>query len=138
MAAEKGRAFLLKRGDGQTSEAFTTVAGMRSTSLSIDGEAVDVTNKSSDGWRELLAGAGTSSVDVSGGGVFTDSVAEIALQTACMAKTIGNFEIVFESGDKFAGAFQVTKVEYTGDHNAERQYSVSLMSSGPITFTAAT
>ena len=57
MAVEKGRAFLLKIGDGGGPETFDVVGGMRSTSLRINNETVDVTNKTSGGWRELLSGA---------------------------------------------------------------------------------
>ena len=57
MAVERGSAFLLKVGDGAASPAFATVAGMRTTSMSINGEAVAVTHKGSGGWRELLGGA---------------------------------------------------------------------------------
>ena len=56
MAAEKGSAFLLKIGNGAPSPVFSTVAGLRTTQLSINGEAVvlhvgkfpDVNGKSHD------------------------------------------------------------------------------------------
>ena len=51
MAAEKGSAFLLKVGDGTAVPAYSTVAGLRTTQLSINGDAVVVTNKGSGGWR---------------------------------------------------------------------------------------
>lgn len=57
MAAEKGSAFLLKVGDGAGTPAFATVAGMRTTQMSVNGEAVNITSKDSGGWRELLSGA---------------------------------------------------------------------------------
>ena len=79
MAIEKGSAFLLKIGDGAANPQFTTVAGMRTTQMSVNGEAVVVTSKDSGGWRQLLGGAGVRSVSVSAAGVFTGSAAE-ALQ----------------------------------------------------------
>ena len=81
MPAEKGSAFLLKIGNGATTPVYSTVAGMRTTQLSINGEAVVTTNKGSGGWRELLSGAGVRSVSVSGAGVFTGSAAEARLKT---------------------------------------------------------
>ena len=82
MAIEKGSAFLLKVGDGADPIVYTTIAGLRTTQMSINAETVVVTNKGSGGWRELLSGAG---VDASGGGEFTapakvDVFAEIAQQ----------------------------------------------------------
>ena len=137
MAAEKGRAFLLKIGDGQPSESFATIAGMRSTRLSINSELVDITNKDSGGWRELLSDGGIRRVSISGAGVFTNSQTEVDLQAKTLAGAIANYRIVFESGDMFAGAFLVSALDYAGEHNGERSYALSLESSGPVTFTAA-
>ena len=52
MPAQKGSAFLLKIGDGDQPPAYSTVAGLRTTQLSINGETVVVTSKDSAGWRE--------------------------------------------------------------------------------------
>jgi len=136
MAAEKGLSFLIKHGDGAGTEVFTTVAAMRSTSLTINSETVDITNKDSSGMRELLAGAGVRSMSLSGSGVFTKSTEQVLIQNEVLAGSITNYEIVFEPGDKFAGAFQVTSLEYAGEYNGERTYSISLESSGAITVTA--
>ena len=53
MAIENGSAFLLKIGDGETPPAYRTVAGLRTTQLSVNGEAVNVTTKDSGGWRAV-------------------------------------------------------------------------------------
>ncbi len=135
MAAEKGRAFLLKIGVGENPEVFDVVGGMRSTSLRINNEMVDVTNKTSGGWREILSGAGIRHISLGGSGIFTDSVSEGILQTKALASSVDNYEITFESGDKFSGAFQITSLEYAGDYNGERTYSIALESSGIVNFT---
>lgn len=132
--AQTGSSFLLKRGDGGGPEVFTTIAGLRSTSFTISGETVDVTNKLSSGSRELLAGAGTSSMSISGSGVFQADTDVIAMRQAVFDRTIGNYQIVFTDGT-YEGAFQVTSVEQSGEHNGEVTYSVSLESSGAVTFT---
>ncbi|MBW7836852.1 MAG: phage major tail protein, TP901-1 family [Sphingomonadales bacterium] len=137
MAAEKGRAFLVKIGDGGAPETFATIGGLRATSLSINNEVVDITSKTSAGWRELLAGAGIRALAIAGGGVFTDSAAEGLLRGKALAGSIDNYEIVFESGAKFSGGFYVSSLEYAGDHNGERTYSLRLESSGVISYTAA-
>ncbi|VAX03647.1 hypothetical protein MNBD_ALPHA03-843 [hydrothermal vent metagenome] len=134
MAAEKGRAFLLRIGNGGGPEIFTVVGGMRSTSIRINNETVDVTNKTSGGWREILSGAGIRQISISGSGIFTDSASEATLQAKALAGSVDNYEIVFESGDKFSGAFQVTSLEFSGDYNGERTYSIALESSGMVSF----
>ena len=66
MAIEKGSAFLLKVGNGGSPPTYQTVAGLRTTQLSVNGDPVNVTSKDSGGWRELLSGAGVRSVSASG------------------------------------------------------------------------
>jgi TP901-1 family phage major tail protein len=132
MAVEKGSAFLLKVGDGAATPAFATVAGMRTTQLSINGEAVVVTNKGSGGWRDLLSGAGVRSVSVSAAGVFTGSTAETRVKTNALAGTIDDYRLSFESGETLTGRFLVTRLDYAGDFNGERSYTVNLESSGPV------
>ncbi len=132
MPAEKGSAFLLKIGNGATTVVYSTVAGMRTTQLSINGEAVVITNKGSGGWRELLSGAGVRSVSVSGAGVFTGSAAETRLKTNALAGVIDDCELSFESGERMQGKFLVSRLDYAGDFNGERSYTLSLESSGPV------
>lgn len=132
MAAEKGSAFLLKIGDGAAPLAFATVAGMRTTQMSVNGEAVNVTSKDSGGWRELLSGAGVRSVSVSAGGIFTGSAAEVRVKGHALAGTLDHYELSFESGERLRGRFLVTRLDYSGDYNGERNYTLSLESSGPV------
>ncbi len=132
MAVEKGSAFLLKVGDGGTPVAYQTVAGMRTTAVSINGDAVVVTHKGSGGWRELLGGAGVRHVSVSGAGVFTGSAAEVRLRGNALSGAIDDCELSFESGEKLRGKFLVTRLDYAGDFNGERTYTLSLESSGAV------
>lgn len=132
MSAEKGSAFLLKVGDGAASPAYTTVAGLRTTQLSVNGEAVNVTSKDSGGWRELLSGAGTRSVSVAGSGIFTGSAAEARVKTSALAGLLDDYELSFESGERMQGRFLVTRLDYAGDYNGERTYTLALESSGEV------
>ncbi len=132
MAAEKGSAFLLKVGNGAVPLAFTTVAGLRTTQLSVNGEAVAITSKGSGGWRELLSGAGVRSVNVSGAGVFTGSAAEQRIRANALAGIIDDYQLGFESGETMTGRFLVSRLDYAGDYNGERSYTLALESSGPV------
>ncbi|HEX8442087.1 MAG TPA: phage tail protein [Allosphingosinicella sp.] len=133
MAAEKGSAFLLKIGNGASPLVYATVAGMRTTQLSVNGEAVNVTSKDSGGWRELLSGAGIRSVSVAASGIFTGSSAEARIKTNALAGAIDDYELSFESGERMRGRFLVTRLDYSGDYNGERNYALSLESSGQVT-----
>ena len=132
MGAEKGSAFLLKIGNGGAPPAYAAVAGMRTTQLSVNGEPVNVTSKDSGGWRELLSGAGVRSVSVSASGIFTGSAAELRVKANALAGVLDDYELSFESGEKLRGRFLVTRLDYSGDYNGERNYALSLESSGPV------
>ena len=132
MAAEKGSAFLLKVGDGGSPVTYATVAGLRTTQLSVNGEMVAITSKESGGWRELLSGAGVRSVSVSGAGVFTGSAAEARVKANALSGEIDDYRLSFESGESMTGRFLVTRLDYAGDYNGERSYTLSLESSGPV------
>ena len=146
MAAQKGLDMLLKI---DISGTYTTIGGLRSTSISLADEAVDITNKDSLGTRTLLAGAGVNSLAISGSGVFTDSAAEVALRTAFQAQqnttdgstgqtaAFENFQFVVPDLGTYTGAFMISSLEYAGEFNGEVTYSISFESAGYITFAAA-
>ena len=132
MAIESGAAFLLKVGDGVDPELFRTVAGLRTTQMTLATDPVVVTNKGSGGWRELLPSGGVRSVSISGAGVFTGSAAELQLKTRVMTGALDRFEVSFEGGERLRGQFQITRLDYAGDFNGERSFTLSLESSGPV------
>lgn len=138
MAVGAGKSFLLQIGDGGGSEVFTTIGGLRSKSLSIAAEGIEKTNHGSSQWKELIEGAGIRSMSVSGSGVFTDSATESQMLTDMLAQTLRNFKLIDEeTGDYFLGKFKITSMELASEYNAEKNWSISLESSGEITFTAA-
>lgn len=132
MSAENGSAFLLKIGNGAAPPVYATVAGMRTTQMSVNGEAVNVTSKDSGGWRELLSGAGVRSVSVAASGIFTGSAAEIRLKSNAIGGLLDDYELSFESGERMRGRFLLTRLDYAGDYNGERTYALSLESSGEV------
>lgn len=133
MPAQKGSAFLLKISDGATPAVYRTVAGLRTTQLTISGDPVVVTSKDSGGWRELLSGAGVRSVSVSAAGIFLGSAAEAQVRSNAMSGAIDDYELSFEGGEKLRGRFLVQRLDYAGDFNGERNYTLALESSGPVT-----
>ena len=145
MAAQKGLDVLMKI---DISGTKTTIGGLRSTSITLNDESVDVTNKDSLGSRTLLAGAGVNSLSVSGSGVFTDSPAEVAVRTAFQAQqntsdgssgqtaAFESFQFRIPNLGTYTGNFQITSLEYAGEYNGEATYSMSFESAGYITFAA--
>jgi len=148
MAAQKGMDVLLKI-DTTGAGAFSTVGGLRSTSITLNDEAVDITTKDSLGHRQLLAGGGVNSVSVSGSGVFTDAASETTLKSSFFAQqntsdgstaqtaAFTDFQVIVPDFGTFEGAFMIASLEYAGEYNGEATYSVTLESAEYISFTAA-
>lgn len=138
MSAQKGKELLIKIGDGGGPETFTTVGGLRDTSIQLNQEMVDITNKDSvNRWREVLAGAGVRSATFSGSGIFTDSAAEEAVRADFFSDANNNYQLIVPDFGTFEGAFLITSLEYGGSYNGEVTYTLTLESAAEITFTAA-
>ncbi|KFI33124.1 tail protein [Haematobacter missouriensis] len=134
MAAQNGRDLLIKI---NVAGAYQTLAGLRATRIAFNAETVDVTSlESSGGWRELLAGAGVRSASVSGSGVFRDTAADERARALFFSGEIPRIQVVIPSFGVVEGAFQITALEYSGSHNGEATYELSLASAGQIGFTA--
>tara|TARA_R100000654_G_scaffold55228_2_gene81491 strand:+ start:1059 stop:1472 length:414 start_codon:yes stop_codon:yes gene_type:complete len=136
MAVQKGSAVLMKIGNAGSPETFTTIGSLRSTSISMGSEMIDVTNKDSSRNRTLLADAGIVSFTVSGSGIFDDSASIASVQTAFSASTFSNFQFIVPDFKTFTGAFQVTQMEYSGEYNESAQYSMSFESAGAISIAS--
>lgn len=136
MAGQKGRSVLIKVENTPGGGTYNTVGGLRTTSLKINNEPVDITNKDSAGKRQLLEGAGVQSIEVSGAGVFTDASYYQQLRTAVMANTHLNFKVSFPGDTNpfvFTGSFMITDLEESGEYNGEMSYSLTLASAGTVT-----
>lgn len=66
------------------------------------------------------------------GGHFTGSDAEVRLRGHALSGTIDDYELSFESGERMRGRFLVTRLDYAGDYNGERNYTLNLESSGAV------
>lgn len=137
MAAQKGRDVLLKIGDGGSPEAFTSVAGLRARTISLNAKTVDATDGDSAGrWRELLAGAGVKSASVSGAGVFRDAASDALIREAFFAQEARRWRLVVPDFGTLEGPFLVAALEYAGEHEGEATYALTLASAGAVSFAA--
>ena len=137
MAAQKGKDILLKIGDGAGTEVFTTVAGLRARTISLNARSVDATDSDSAGrWRELLAGAGVKQASVSGAGVFRDAASDALIRAAFFAQSADNWQLVVPDFGVLEGPFLVAALEYAGEHEGEATYAITLASAGEVTFAA--
>lgn len=138
MSGQKGRDVLIKIGDGGAPEAFVTVAGIRAKTISLNARTVDGTSgESPSAWRELIAGAGVKSASVSGAGVFKDAASDALIQQAFFAQNVGNFQLVVPDFGVLEGPFLIEALDYSGDHDGEAAFAVTLASAGALSFAAA-
>ncbi len=137
MVAQKGKDLLLKI-DGDGAGSYVTVAGLRSKRIAFNSETVDVTCSGSAGrWRELLAGSGVQRASVSGAGIFKDQASDTNVRSRFFAGEIVAWQVVVPDFGTIQGPFQITSLEYAGNHDAEVTFEMSLESAGALTFTVA-
>jgi TP901-1 family phage major tail protein len=136
MVAQKGKDLLLKIGDG--AGGFGTVAGLRARSLVLGAASVDVTHADSAGrWRELLAGAGLRRASLAGSGVFKDAASDALVRQLFFDDEIRPWQVVVPELGTVQGPFQITSLEYRGDHQGELTFDLAVESAGEIAFAAA-
>jgi TP901-1 family phage major tail protein len=133
MAAQKGKDLLLKLDDG--AGGFATVAGLRTRRLALNADAVDVTDAESAGrWRELLAGAGVKRASISGTGIFKDQESDALIRQVFFDGLLRNWQIAIPSFGTISGAFQISSLDYRGEHGAEVTFDIALESAGALSF----
>jgi len=136
MTAQKGKDLLIKIADGA---GYTTVAGLRTRRLAFNAETVDITHaESTNRWRELLDGAGVKRAAVSGRGLFKDAATDALMRQTFFDGAIAAYQIVIPSFGTVQGPFQITSLEFAGEHNGEVTYDMALESAGELTFAADT
>jgi TP901-1 family phage major tail protein len=135
MAAQRGKDILLKVADATS--AFVTVAGLRTRRFSLNAETVDVTHSESVGrWRELLDGAGVRRASISGSGIFKDGASDELVRQIFFDGAIRSWKIVLPDFGEITGSFQITSLDYRGEHAAEMTFEMAMESAGALAFTA--
>lgn len=137
MSGQKGRDVLIKISDGEDPESFVTIAGIRAKTISLNARTVDGTSgESPDAWRELVAGAGVKAASVSGAGVFKDAESDALIQQAFFAQAVSAFQLVIPDFGVLEGPFLIEALDYSGDHDGEAAFAITLASAGALSFTA--
>jgi len=132
----QGALFLIEIEDPETPAAYIPVACMRSTTVTLNNEMIDVTSKCNDPWRHLMAG-GIRSLTLAGSGVFNDDASMAELIAANVEGRHVLMKATSDYGDEFSGSFAPTTVERSGEHTDAEQYSFTFESAGVVTYAAA-
>ena len=118
----------------------TTLVGVRSRTLSITHDLVDVTTDDDSGWRTLLADPGLKAIEVTLGLIISDEVLLNDIMTASNNSATLRADLPSSLGTpgNLSGTYVISSLEYSGEHDGAVEVSVTFMSSGAVTYTAST
>lgn len=133
MSASKGLLFLLQVLDG----TYQTIGGLQATSFSLNAEEIDITSYDDNYWKTLLDEAGIRSVALSGNGVHKNGAPIEKVRANALSGTLTGFKIIDGNNDYWTGSFKITAFELSGETSGALMYSISLVSSGEVSYTAA-
>ena len=88
-------------------------------------------------WRELLDGTGVKRASVCGSGIFSDAASDATVRGIFFDAVDPRWQLIVPGFGTLSGAFQVTALEYAGEHNGEVTYEIALELAGAIAFAAA-
>ena len=126
-----GQKIQLYKGTGGS--AVLVAAGI-SHSIKINNEPLDGTDKSSAGWRELVADVGLRSVDIDFDGRWNDSSLVAAALATNTSTLLSNYEVRVEGVGTMSGTFFMNTIDIGSPHDDLVDQKGTLMSSGPVTF----
>lgn len=119
---------------GMVVDKFMSTGGLRSKSMNLSAEGIDITNEDSNEWKVMLDKAGIRSMEISGSGVYNNYDVFQSLVTKFLANELTCLMFVeVKTGRLYEGCFKLTSLEVSGDYDAESSYSISAASSGAIT-----
>lgn len=140
MAAQSGAKLILKIGDAASPEVFTTLAGIRSNSLSMNMSQIDVTTFADVTGavvrRRYLAG-GIQEFSVTGEGVADTPATLKTLMTKFLAGTETNYQILWTDVGTLEGGFVITSFEPSGEVEGALVFSIGLSMSTYTSWTEA-
>jgi predicted secreted protein len=112
------------------------ILGVREKSLTINGEAVNVTSDEDDGVQILLAEDAETSVTIELSGVTKDSILRAA-KFAGGAALREAVTLTYTDGAEIAGNFQLGAYSEGQPYNEAVTFTATLMSTGAVTYTPA-
>lgn len=110
---------------------YADMGGITTNSLTINNGVIDITNKSSAGWREIKAGAGLQAVDISLECIFNDETNFLIMEAANINQSLLGYQYA-RGGKTFTGTYKIVSWAETSPDNDKLTASISLQSSGEV------
>lgn len=130
MAKYASNTLLLAVETTPASGTYTTVLFTSEHTLTVGAESVDVTDKTSGGWTEILSGAGVRNVAVSMSGFVSDDAGYAIVKAAILSNTILKYRITYANGSTITGDFHIPSEEIAAPANQAQTFSHTFNSSG--------
>jgi predicted secreted protein len=112
---------------------YVQIGGQNSHTLTLNNQIIDITNKSSANFRELLPDEGTQSLDLSMEFVFNSEATFASLRALAGTKADAAFQINMTAGDlEFVG--MVASFVDTSPDGDKLTAAVSIQSTGSFTW----
>lgn len=109
------------------------ISGVTTKGISIANEPVDVSSDDSNGFRELMAQSGMSTLDLSVSGVLKNL--ELMRSIITNESKMYAFTLTYTDGSILAFDGFFATYSQTGEHNNAYTFDASFSSSGSYTFT---
>lgn len=132
MTAFVGRKAVLSFGS-----PLVAIAALRTKTMTMANEAIDVTSDDDVGFRKLLADPGTKTLDMTVEGVAKDVATFNSLIALAVSGTdiLDTFSILFPSIGTMAGEFIISNFEIGAPYNEAATFSCTIQSAGAFTWT---
>lgn len=136
MSAQKGKEILIKCAVGGVQ---TLIGGMQAKSMKINNGTTEVSaTDSPDTWRELLEGANTQSLSITGSGVLKSTAGQMEVVEASMNNSPLDMEFIVPGLGTFACSKMLSSgLDINGGNTGEAKFSGTFESGATVTFTPA-
>lgn len=125
---------VLTVGEGASVAAIT---GIRRRKLVLSRRPGERTPAMSDGWSRHETHGRAGHADISVEGVLVADAAASALRSQFLSGEAGRFALELPRDGVWSGDFFIRQLTFDGKAEGEMQFALRIVSSGPVTFTAA-
>lgn len=141
MSAKRGSELLIKRGDGADPEVFTTVAAIRSGTLNLNGNKINVTtaddiDANDEIWNTYITGPKEFSFSGEAIAKAGNKTQVQSLYDDFATGTVTNYEVVVPYLGTFTVAMIVDNFSYNAPYDDVLSFSIGISASAAPTFVA--
>lgn len=114
-----------------------TLVGVRTRSLTVSNEYVDVTTDDSNGWKTLLSDPSIRSVEVTVGGILTNEalLADVMAANISGKPLTAKLPTALSTQGTLDGDYLITSYGQEASYDGSVEFSVTFASTGEIIYT---